>query len=65
MAQHVRADTSSRWYHMHPSTQGWGAAVATCLLALGLLFGAYSIHKATYQSPNEVLGPASGTNAAH
>lgn len=55
MAQHDRVD---------PSSLGWGAAVATCLLALALLFGAYSIHRATYQSPNEVLGPASGA-AAH
>lgn len=60
MAQHDRAQTSARWYHQHPSTQGWGAAVITCLLALGCVIGAYAIHKATYVPPTEVLGPAGG-----
>ncbi|MBI2796017.1 MAG: hypothetical protein HYX65_04840 [Gemmatimonadetes bacterium] len=36
--------------------QGWGAAAATCLLALALLALAWYMHETTYQSPNDVLG---------
>lgn len=36
--------------------QGWGAAAATCLLALALLAFAWYMHETTYQSPNDVLG---------
>ena len=36
--------------------QGWGAAAATCVLALSALAFAYYMHVTTYQSPNDVLG---------
>ena len=36
--------------------QGWGAAIATCVLALACLSFAYYMHATTYQSPNDVLG---------
>lgn len=35
--------------------QGWGAAAATCILALVVAIAAYSIHKATYRSPNDPM----------
>ena len=38
--------------------QGWGAAVATCLLALASLAFAFYMHETTYQSPNDVLRKA-------
>ena len=35
--------------------QGWGAAMATCLLALACLAFAWYMHDTTYQNPNDVL----------
>jgi len=37
--------------------QGWGAAVATVLLALVLVAGAWYIHTTTYRSPTDPLSP--------
>jgi hypothetical protein len=31
--------------------QGWGVAAFVCLLALSAAFGAWTIHKRTYQHP--------------
>lgn len=39
--------------------QGWGAAVATVLLALVLVAGAWYIHRTTYRSPTDPLTPNS------
>ncbi len=33
--------------------KGWGAAAFIVLLAAALVFGAYSIHKATYKPPTD------------
>lgn len=31
--------------------QGWGIAALVCLLAIGAAFGAWTVHKRTYQHP--------------
>ena len=44
-----------------PCPQGWGVAAFIVLLAASLVFGAYSIHKATYKvptDPTDVAGEA-------
>jgi hypothetical protein len=40
-------------YIPFPGPQGWGAATFIVLLAASLVFGAYSIHKATYKPPTD------------
>lgn len=40
-------------YVPFPGPQGWGAAAFIVLLAAALVFGAYSIHKATYKPPTD------------
>lgn len=54
LSQHERG--MSPGDRVNNTEQGWGAAVATCLLALALLSFAYYTHVTTYQSPNDVLG---------
>lgn len=39
----------------NPNTKGWPAAIATSLLALGLLFFAYSVHNNTYRHPRDPM----------
>jgi hypothetical protein len=41
--------------YYNPNTKGWPAAIATSLLALGLLFFAYSVHKNTYRNPRDPM----------
>jgi hypothetical protein len=36
-----------------PGPQGWGAAAFIVILAASLVFGAYTIHKATYKPPTD------------
>ena len=43
-------------HRVNNTEQGWGAATATCLLALTCLAFAFYMHSTTYQSPNDVLG---------
>jgi hypothetical protein len=38
-----------------PNKLGWGAAAVTSVFTLGLLFGAYSIHKNTYRHPRDPM----------
>jgi hypothetical protein len=40
-------------YIPFPGPRGWGAAAFIVLLAAALVFGAYSIHKATYKPPTD------------
>jgi len=40
-------------YVQFPGPKGLVPAVATVLLAAALVFGAYSIHKATYKPPTD------------
>ena len=38
-----------------PNRQGWGAALATCVLTAALGFTAYTIHKTTYRHPRDPM----------
>ena len=38
-----------------PNRQGWGAALATCVLTAALGFTAYTIHKNTYRHPRDPM----------
>jgi hypothetical protein len=49
---------------VNPSKEGWPAAIATLAFALGLWIMAWTIHKNTYQDPNDQLGPAKQAEAA-
>ncbi len=49
---------------VNPSKEGWPAAIATLVFALGLWIMAWTIHNKTYQDPNEQLAPAGAEAAA-
>jgi hypothetical protein len=46
------------------TNDGWGAAVATVLLALALIAGATVIHKRTYKPPTDPSWRAAGQQPA-
>lgn len=47
------------------NAQGWGAASVIVLLALALTFGAWTLHKETYRSPNDPAAAVGGQQTAH
>ena len=45
------------------NAKGWGAAATTVIGAIIITFTAYSIHKATYRSPNDPLAGEAGAGS--
>ena len=46
------------------NAQGWGVAAFIVLLALACTFGAWTLHKKTYRSPNDPSAPVTTSESA-
>lgn len=45
------------------NAQGWGVAAFIVVLAIACTFGAWTLHKETYRSPNDPAAPVGGQQA--